>query len=341
MDRETYRKKKALRARILAVTAATTLSFVCATLLAYGGLTMIEGRADYSGAGPLPGEETGREPADNRKQEGTEGPSKRADATDPTGAGSATPVDDPSSTLPPAGPDTAASEPVDTAPTEYVFGTPLGESALVDDSFFDTAVFLGDSRTEGLQAYSGLTHGDFLWHRGMSVFRADNEKYRVISIGGENLTMTEALARKQYDSVYLMLGINELGYPEASYEKALSALVDRIIELQPHAVVYLQTMMPVNDAKARENGLASYINNENVNAFNGAIVRVASEKRVVLLDTAEPYLGGDGQLPAELTSDGVHFTLNGYGKWADFLRGHVMDRDTYFMLREADGSEVK
>lgn len=44
----------------------------------------------------------------------------------------------------------------------YAFGTPLEESDPVeDDSFFDDAVFLGDSRTHGFQLYSGLTHGDF------------------------------------------------------------------------------------------------------------------------------------------------------------------------------------
>ena len=49
-------------------------------------------------------------------------------------------------------------------------------------------------------------------------------------------------------------------------------------ELQPNAVIYLQTLPPVNEGKAAENGLGSYINNTNVNAFNEIIVETAKGK---------------------------------------------------------------
>lgn len=219
-------------------------------------------------------------------------------------------------------------------PEPYEFGTPLEESEPAeDDSLFDTAAYLGDSRTEGLQLFSGLEHGDFYWARGMTVFKADSEDYRVFEIDGKNYSLVEALALKQYESVYIMLGINELGFPAGSYQQGLMELLDKVIELQPDAVVYLQTMPPVNDAICRENKLASYINNENLGQFNEAIVWAAAEKRVVLLDTAQAYAGADGQLPAELAGDGCHFALDAYGQWADYLRTHVMDRERYFALR--------
>ena len=202
-----------------------------------------------------------------------------------------TPTPEPSPTPDPAAP--------------YQFGTPLEESEGVeDDSFFDSSVFLGDSRTEGLELFSGLKHGDFYWARGMTVFKADSADYRPFEIDGKKYSMVEALALKQYDNVYIMLGVNELGYPAQSYESGLGKLLDRILELQPQAVVYLQTMPPLNDALCRQNRLASYISNENLARFNQAIVRLAAEKKVVLLDTAQAYTGPDGQLPAELANDG-------------------------------------
>ena len=45
---------------------------------------------------------------------------------------------------------------------EDVWEGPVPESALVEDTYFDDAVFLGDSRTDGLRLYSGLPHGTFL-----------------------------------------------------------------------------------------------------------------------------------------------------------------------------------
>ena len=149
--------------------------------------------------------------------------------------------------------------------------------------------------------------------------------------------MLEALALKQYDNVYIMLGVNELGYPAQSYESGLGKLLDRILELQPQAVVYLQTMPPLNDALCRQNRLASYISNENLARFTPAIVRRGAEKMVVLLDPAPANTGPDGQLPAARANDGCHFSYSGYARWADYLRTHVMDREQYFANRAMVG----
>lgn len=217
----------------------------------------------------------------------------------------------------------------------YEFGVPLEENEPVeDDSFFDNAVFVGDSRTEGLQLFSGLKNGTFYWARGMSVFRADHEDYKIFEVDGEKLTLVGVLARGEYDAVYIMIGVNELGFGAQAYGEGLAELIDKVIAAQPKAVIYLQLLPPVNDAMCRANGLASYINNDNVAAYNEAITQVAADKRVVLLNTAEVYTGEDGQLPRELANDGCHFVYGEYGRWADYLRSHVIDPERYFYSRE-------
>ncbi len=216
----------------------------------------------------------------------------------------------------------------------YVFGEFLPECEPVpDDSAFANAVFLGDSRTEGLQAFSGLRQGTFHWDRGMNVFRAVSEDYQVFEIDGKPANLVETLAEKQYDAVYLMLGINEMGYDVSAYRSALYTLLDAIREAQPEAVLYLQTMPPVNEAECRANGLGEWLNNANVDAFNEVIQQAAKEKQWVLLDTASIYRDESGSLPADRTSDGVHFTYNGYGIWAGFLRTHWIDKDRYLRSR--------
>ena len=220
-----------------------------------------------------------------------------------------------------------------TAYEPYEFGTPLEESAAVPDEWFDDAVFLGDSRTEGFQLFSGLNHGTFYCHRGMSVFNADSDDYRVFNVGGDALTLMGAVRAKWYAAVYLMLGINELGYPVSSFESALSELVAEIVLAQPEAVIYLETLPPVNDAQAYENGLPAYETAANVEKFNQVIVKIAGQERVVLLDTASCLRDAEGQLPEELTRDGVHFSTDGYVKWADYLRIHTMEPERYFYNR--------
>ena len=256
-------------------------------------------------------------------------------APTPSPAQTAEPSVPPESAPPPS--PTPSPEPTPTPPpwAPYEFGTPLEEAAPVDDDgFFDTAAFLGDSRTEGLQLFSGLKHGDFFWARGMSVFKAVDAEYQPFEIEGEKYSLLGALGQKSYESVYIMIGVNELGFPPEEYEASLAKLVDAVLAAQPDAVVYLQIMPPLNDAMCRQNKLADYINNANLARFNEAIVRVAEEKKVVLLNVAEVYTGADGQLPAEMANDGCHFAFSAYKPWADYLRTHTADQERYFYSRE-------
>ncbi len=222
-------------------------------------------------------------------------------------------------------------EPTPTPEPLYQFGTPVAESGpLADDSYFEDAAFVGDSRTDGLRLYGGLHAGDYLCKTSMSVFHADDSGYTV-EVGGKKLTLMAALRAKQYNKVYIMLGLNELGYAASAYEKQLRVFLDDVIAAQPNAVIYLELMPPVNESMTKQ----SWHTNANVDAFNEINARVAAEKHIALLDVAEVYRGGDGQLKEEYASgDGVHFKADAYPYWADYLRTHIIDRDWYFASRE-------
>lgn len=270
--------------------------------------------------------------------------------TPPVSADPVEPAPDASSDVPPesspAPSDSTSPEPAEDVSSDpavdpsaepvlpvYTFGVPLAESEKVEDTHFENAAFLGDSRTEGLQLFGGLYYGDFFWARGMTVFRVDDPNYAIFDVDGEMLTMIGALSQKEYDSIYIMVGVNELGYDAATYERGLSAFIDKVLEVQHDAVIYLQILPPVNEEIAQKNGLASYINNTRIGQFNEAITRIATEKKVVLLDTAEAYRDETGSLPAELASDGCHFNYNGYTRWTDYLRTHVIDPEVYHSSR--------
>ena len=277
-----------------------------------------------------------------------DGPAQTASQPAPASSAPADPSQPPSD----AGESAPASQPpesqaVDTpapapsqAQTAYTFGQSVPESEEVEESWFEDAVFLGDSRTEGLQLYSGLHAGDFFWHKGMTVFRVDDPDYRQIEVDGQQMTMMEALSRKQYAKVYIMIGINELGYPVSSYEKGLREMVDQVKQIQPNAVIYLQTLPPVNEGKAAESGLGSYINNTNVNAFNEIIVATAAEKQVALLDVARVFRSAQGDLPADMASDGVHFKRDGYQLWYAYLKCHVLTAEAYANAQPAPAEDA-
>ena len=211
-------------------------------------------------------------------------------------------------------------------------------------SWFDDAVFLGDSRTDGLRLYSGIKGADFLCYKGITVFDVvDRPDKKVISIDGQKYTILEALGREQYAKIYISLGINELGYfNDQGFEDTFCELVDLVRELQPDAVIYLQNLPPVNPQKCKEYGQAYYVTNEKVAVYNEILTRVAADKQVVLVDLASALSGPDGILPAEGTSDGVHFTRTWYEKWLKYLMCHTVDPEAYFAgqtAAEAEGEQ--
>lgn len=265
-------------------------------------------------------------------QPGASGTQPLSSASQPveTPSDALTPAPVPSLSAEPVPEDSPEPSPEPTSTAEpYWFGLPVEESDPVEESWFEDAVFLGDSRTEGLQIYSGLHTGDFFWHRGMTVFRVDDPEKKVIEVQDEKMTMMEALAQKSYAKVYIMIGVNELGYPVSSYDKGLREMVDRVKELQPGAVIYLQTLPPVNEQVAADNGLGSYVNNANVNAFNDVVVQTARDKEVALLDVASAFRTEQGDLAADMAADGVHFRKAGYQLWYEYLKTHTLDPESY------------
>ena len=153
----------------------------------------------------------------------------------------------------------------------YDFGLPLAETEPVEDSHFADAVFIGDSRTEGLQLFSGLKQGTFLWLRDAVLYRGELSKYALFGEGEEKVTLLEALGQKDYGAVYIFTGLNELEKSPEYFREKLTAFVDRVVELQPRAAVYLQTVLPIHDASARKSGLDPHFSNAGVDAFNEVI----------------------------------------------------------------------
>ncbi len=131
---------------------------------------------------------------------------------------------------------------IDRPPAEAV---PVPESSPVTDTYFDDVVFLGDSRTEGFYLYSGLKTGKFLYAVGATVESVFSKK--AWDSGHGKIPLLDALAETEYEKVYLMLGINELGWSKAeNYRDQYTKLIDRVREDHPEAVVVLQSILPVS-----------------------------------------------------------------------------------------------
>ena len=242
---------------------------------------------------------------------------------------------------PPAQETPPASEPPrPTAPPEetvsaaplYDFSQPAPEDGEAEEDYFSDAVFLGDSRTDGLRLYSGIRPGGVIYHNGLMVFEAaDRENKCIKGADGQKHAVLELLEQNTYGKVYVMFGVNELGYfNDQAFADAYSQMVDDIRAIQPNAVIYLQNLVSVNPEKCKANNQPYYVTNEKIAVYNDIIADIAEEKHAVLVDVNAALVDETGILPAEGTTDGVHFTKDYYVKWYDYLKIHTVDPDLYW-----------
>lgn len=196
---------------------------------------------------------------------------------------------------------------------------PVPESGAVDNEYFEDAVFLGDSRTDGFRLYSGLDTGTYLCATGATV---QSVFTKAVDTPLGKLPLLDALSRTECGKIYVMLGVNELGWPGTDlFREHCRELLQRIQADHPEALIMLQAILPVS---ARQDARGSYVNNRRVEDYNDVLQGLAEELGVYYVAVDEPLTGEDGCLPADLNFDGVHLNPAGCAIWLDYLRTHTV-----------------
>lgn len=203
-------------------------------------------------------------------------------------------------------------------PVEETPDAAVPESDPVEASYFADTVFLGDSRTEGLYLYGKMTEGKFLYAVGATSESVFTKRTQTTSKG--KVPMLDALADMNCGKVYIMLGVNELGWPRTeTFHDQYGKVIDRVRQDHPDATVVIQSLLPVS---AAQDAKGTYVNNRRILEFNDVLMTLAQEKNCLYLNVAEAVTGEDGCLRPELTSDGVHLNTAGCALWRDYLMCH-------------------
>jgi hypothetical protein len=182
----------------------------------------------------------------------------------------------------------------------------------VDKSYFDDALFIGDSRVEGLELYSGLDNATFACMEGLTTFGLMTEK---IANNGTT-TLTDLLSENKYSKIYIMVGINEAGYSTESYVDSYVDAVNQIRELQPDAVIFMMGCMHVSSDYSDTH---SVINNDNIDYKNSKIAAYADGIKLFYLDMNTVVDDGEGGLIKDYTWDDIHLQAQYYSLWENYL----------------------
>lgn len=218
----------------------------------------------------------------------------------------------------PALPPVEVTEAVSVTPTAepIPIETPQPRIERVTDDYFSDAAFFGNSLVDGLHSFGKLEHGDFFAGTSASVLSVTTIRDTHLS-DGTPATLLDALLEKQYAHIYVLLGINELGFNTQSFVELYADLLETISTAEPDAEIFIMSLTPITE---RRNNSADIFTREKIDEFNNAIHTMADEYGYVYLDLYSELADESGWLPPEKSTDGVHFTADEYTVWAEFLR---------------------
>lgn len=195
----------------------------------------------------------------------------------------------------------------------------------VTPEYFDDALFIGDSRTVGLSEYCQELdeHATFYSKVSLSIYTVLKKQFVRTPEG--DIGVEQALSQQQFGKIYIMLGLNEIGTGDDEYfiEHYVEVL-DRIRELQPDAIIYIQGIMHVTERKSSSD---KNFNNVNIDRRNEALSQLADNRDVFFIDMNEAVDDGNGNLEASLTFDDIHLKASSYQLWYDYLRLHAIVKE--------------
>ena len=185
--------------------------------------------------------------------------------------------------------------------------------------FNEKVAFIGDSRTQGLLMYTGLNDVIDYSYIGLMVDTAISKEL-VKGKNGEKITILEDMQKRDLDTVYIMLGVNELGwsYSEVFVSK-YKELIQKIKSVQPDCEIILQSIIPITKSRSDSDNI---FNNKNINKYNKLIQQIAIDENVTFLNVGAALADKNGNLPEEASSDGIHVDVDYCEKWLDYLKNN-------------------
>lgn len=188
------------------------------------------------------------------------------------------------------------------------------EKQTVGKEYFDDALFIGDSRTVGISEYGDLNNATFFANTGMSVYNVFEKNVSVPRVG--KLKLEQLLTYKKFGKIYIMLGINELGYNQEKTLKKYKDLLKFIQEKQSNAIIYIEANLHVAAERSNKD---KTINNININKINNEISQLADNEKIFFIDVNEKFDDENGNLSSNYTQDNVHIYAKYYKEWSDWL----------------------
>lgn len=185
----------------------------------------------------------------------------------------------------------------------------------VDLSYFDDALFIGDSRVAGLAMNSG-TNATFYAVTSFQLYRY--KTFKVVQTPSGKVPIFDVMPYDKFTKIYIKVGLNELGsVNDEPFLEAYTSLINDLRAMQPRAIIYIQAILPVTQVKSQTDRVHC---NENITRRNENLKSFAELMKCYYVDVGPYFADETGALKAETTADGIHMYSKYMPQWIDALR---------------------
>lgn len=178
-------------------------------------------------------------------------------------------------------------------------------------------VFVGDSLTQGFKLKTYFPDLPVLNRGIVSDGGCDYPSGRNLYRGVTH-RMDESIFNCNPSHLIYLIGTNDVGVTSIPLDYWLGAYKFVITQTRakfPGVQIILVTCPPTGQAYARRASL-----NARILEWNALIKKYAAEEKFRLIDLHALLADKDGNLPAEMTRDGLHFNQIGYDRWANAVK---------------------
>ena len=208
----------------------------------------------------------------------------------------------------------------------------LGQTAVAEQDYIDSMVFLGESTTAHLRSRGVLSEGvqtKQVWSNSSNTMTLDLnilQKTIVYPKTEQSMTIAEAVALEKPSILVLSFGTNGIMGFEKNvdmYRTSYGRLIDAVHAASPDTVVLLQTVYPLA-TNQRSFGEHASTMNAYIDRLNAQLPLIAEQHDAYVVDTASCLKDDMGFLRSDYQNgDGVHLTASAYRAILDYLRTHA------------------
>lgn len=118
--------------------------------------------------------------------------------------------------------------------------------------------------------------------------------------------------------VFIMAGTNDIVHmPLEIMCKNWISIIDSIHTNLPTAEIFVQSILPVNHEMRKD-----FPDSNIIKEANDSLKAIANTKNITYIELFDLFQK-NGELPKELTVDGIHLTIKGYDLWAQSIRNYI------------------